>query len=157
MFSFLNPLFLFAAASVIIPVVLHMIQSHRTVKLPFSTIRFLKMAQQNASRRIRMEHFLLWLLRTLLLLAIVIGGISRDSGGGIFLVELLGGSIPYWLLPVALQLLTLIIAFSKIADREMSDELMHPIRAGTRGTIQHFSRRGFRTTGAIGRPRPVEV
>jgi Na+/H+ antiporter NhaC len=48
----------------------------------------------------------------ILLLAIVIGGISRDSGGGIYLVELLGGSIPYWLLPVALQVLTLIIAFS---------------------------------------------
>jgi len=85
MFSFLNPVFLFASASVIIPIVLHMIQSRRTVKLPFSTIRFLKMAEENASRRIRMEHFLLWLLRTLLLLTIALAfamPILRTKGFG---------------------------------------------------------------------------
>ena len=48
----------------------------------------------------------------ILLLAITIGGISKETGGGIFLVELLGQSIPYFLLPVLLQVLTMIIAFS---------------------------------------------
>jgi len=48
----------------------------------------------------------------ILLLAINVGAVSRDAGGGIFLVELLGDKIPYWLLPVFLQLLTIIIAFS---------------------------------------------
>ena len=48
----------------------------------------------------------------ILLLAITIGGISKETGGGIFLVELLGQSIPYFLLPVLLQILTMIIAFS---------------------------------------------
>ena len=48
----------------------------------------------------------------ILLLAITIGGLSRETGGGIFLVELLGNTIPYFLLPVLLQLLTVIIAFS---------------------------------------------
>lgn len=88
MFGFLNPIFLFAAASAIIPIVLHMIQSRRTVKLPFSTIRFLQMAEQNASRRIRMEYFLLWLLRTLLLLIIALAfavPILRTRGLGSFL------------------------------------------------------------------------
>ncbi len=67
MISFLNPLFLAFGAAVLIPLVLHMIQSSRTVRLPFSTVRFLKMAEKRSSRRIKMEHFLLWLLRTLLM------------------------------------------------------------------------------------------
>jgi Na+/H+ antiporter NhaC len=48
----------------------------------------------------------------ILMLAITIGGISKSAGGGIFLVELLGDKIPFWALPVALQLLTIVIAFS---------------------------------------------
>ena len=48
----------------------------------------------------------------ILLLAVTIGGISKETGGGIFLVELLGQSIPYFLLPVILQILTIVIAFS---------------------------------------------
>ena len=48
----------------------------------------------------------------ILLLAITIGGISTETGGGVFLVEQLGGSVPYFLLPVLLQLLTMVIAFS---------------------------------------------
>ena len=48
----------------------------------------------------------------ILMLAITIGSISQQAGGGQYLVELLGGAIPFWLLPVCLQLLTIIIAFS---------------------------------------------
>ena len=48
----------------------------------------------------------------ILLLAITIGGISRETGGGNFLVEQLGSTIPYFLLPVLLQLMTMVIAFS---------------------------------------------
>jgi Na+/H+ antiporter NhaC len=48
----------------------------------------------------------------ILMLAITIGEISRDAGGGIYLVELLEGRVYYWALPVMLQLLTMIIAFS---------------------------------------------
>ena len=47
-----------------------------------------------------------------LLLAITIGGISKETGGGIYLVELLGDRAPYWALPVMLQVMTIIIAFS---------------------------------------------
>ncbi len=48
----------------------------------------------------------------ILLLAITIGGISREAGGGIFLVEQLGNAVPFFLLPVLLQLMTMVIAFS---------------------------------------------
>ncbi|XOV80865.1 MAG: Na+/H+ antiporter NhaC family protein [Aestuariibacter sp.] len=47
-----------------------------------------------------------------LMLAITIGGLSKQLGGGIYLVELLGQQIPFWLLPVILQLMTMVIAFS---------------------------------------------
>ena len=48
----------------------------------------------------------------ILLLAITIGGINKETGGGIFLVEQLGQAIPYFLLPVLLQVITMVIAFS---------------------------------------------
>ncbi len=52
------------------------------------------------------------LASVILMLAITVGAISRETGAGLYMVELLGQSIPFWLLPVALQLLTMIIAFS---------------------------------------------
>lgn len=48
----------------------------------------------------------------ILLLAITIGTLSKEAGGGMYLVELLGSSLPYWSLPVILQILTVLIAFS---------------------------------------------
>jgi Na+/H+ antiporter NhaC len=48
----------------------------------------------------------------ILMLAITIGAMSKQLGGGLYLVELLGQQIPFWVLPVLLQLLTMIIAFS---------------------------------------------
>ncbi|QFU76594.1 sodium:proton antiporter [Halioglobus maricola] len=48
----------------------------------------------------------------ILMLAITIGAISKDVGGGLFLVEMLGERIPFWTLPVCLQLLTMAAAFS---------------------------------------------
>lgn len=48
----------------------------------------------------------------ILLLAVVIGKIQQETGGGLYLVELLGERVPYWTLPAVLFLLSLIIAFS---------------------------------------------
>lgn len=48
----------------------------------------------------------------ILLLAITIGSVSSDVGAGIYMVELLGSQIPFWLLPLILQVLTMIISFS---------------------------------------------
>lgn len=48
----------------------------------------------------------------ILLLAITIGSISKATGGGNYLVELLGDTLPYWSLPVFLAMLTMIMAFS---------------------------------------------
>ncbi|WP_202617375.1 Na+/H+ antiporter NhaC family protein [Roseimaritima sediminicola] len=48
----------------------------------------------------------------ILMLAVTIGSLSREVGAGIYLVDLLGERIPYVALPVALQLITMVIAFS---------------------------------------------
>jgi len=48
----------------------------------------------------------------ILMLAVIIGSISKEIGGGLFLVSLLGEQLPFWLLPVILQLITMVIAFS---------------------------------------------
>lgn len=52
------------------------------------------------------------LASVILMLAVTIGGISREVGAGIYLVDLMGERIPYVALPVALQLITMVIAFS---------------------------------------------
>lgn len=52
------------------------------------------------------------LASVILMLAMTIGGISREVGAGTYLVELLGDRIPYIALPVTLQLITMFIAFS---------------------------------------------
>ena len=65
---FLAPLFLIAAGvGATIPFFLHLMQNRRRTRLPFPTVRFLKKAEKNTSRRIRLENFLLWLLRTMIM------------------------------------------------------------------------------------------
>lgn len=48
----------------------------------------------------------------ILLLAITIGAVSQQTGGGAYLVDLLGDALPYFMLPVILQVMTMTIAFS---------------------------------------------
>lgn len=52
------------------------------------------------------------LATAILLLAVTVGGISSESGGGLYLIELLGDDLPYYALPVALLVLTMATAFS---------------------------------------------
>lgn len=66
---FISPAFLLAAAAgAAVPLLLHFLRRKRTVRIDFPTIRFLQLADEQSSRRIRMEHFLLWLLRTLIMI-----------------------------------------------------------------------------------------
>lgn len=48
----------------------------------------------------------------ILILAITIGKITTETGGGLFLIELLGNQLSYWQLPALLMLFTMITAFS---------------------------------------------
>jgi Na+/H+ antiporter NhaC len=46
------------------------------------------------------------------MLAVIIGSISKQIGGGLYLVSLLSEQLPFWLLPLILQLMAMLIAFS---------------------------------------------
>ncbi len=85
MWTFLNSAFLWASAAALLPLMLHLLQRRRTVRVPFSTLRFLKLAEKKSTSRIRLENFLLWLLRTLLVLFLVLafaGPVMRVTGLG---------------------------------------------------------------------------
>ncbi|RFC46264.1 MAG: Aerotolerance regulator N-terminal/von Willebrand factor type A domain-containing protein [Verrucomicrobia bacterium] len=65
---FLAPLFLIAAVvGATMPFFLHLMQNRKRLRLPFPTVRFLRKAEKNTSRRIRLENIFLWLLRTLIM------------------------------------------------------------------------------------------
>lgn len=88
MWAFLNPVFLIGLAALAVPLLLHLLQRRRKIQMPFSTVRFLKLAQKQSANRIRLENWLLWLLRTLILTALVLafaGPVWRTRAGGRFL------------------------------------------------------------------------
>ncbi|MED5444631.1 MAG: Na+/H+ antiporter NhaC family protein [Pseudomonadota bacterium] len=49
---------------------------------------------------------------TIMMLAITLGGISAEAGGGLYLIELLGDRLPYYALPAALLILTIVSSVS---------------------------------------------
>ncbi len=68
------PLFLIAAViGVLIPLILHLLQKKRVVTQVFPTLRFLKIADKRSSSKIRLENFLLWLIRTAIMLLLGLG------------------------------------------------------------------------------------
>ena len=83
---FVSPVFLIAAGlGATIPLILHLMQNQRREQMPFPTLRFLKLADQKSSRRIKIENFLLWLLRTLIMALLGIAfamPILRSQGVG---------------------------------------------------------------------------
>ncbi len=90
MLVFANPMFLWALTAAAIPLMLHMFQRRKTVVTPFPTLRFLKAAQKRSSSRIKFENFILWLLRTLLLLMIGFAfalPVLRTTSGGSWLTR----------------------------------------------------------------------
>lgn len=90
MLVFANPVFLWALTAAAIPLMLHMFQRRKTVVTPFPTLRFLKAAQKRSSSRVRFENFLLWLLRTLLLLTLALAfavPVIRTTAGGSWLTR----------------------------------------------------------------------
>ena len=48
----------------------------------------------------------------ILILAITLGDISKKTGGGLFLVDLLGDSLSPWMLPAILQIISMAISFA---------------------------------------------
>jgi hypothetical protein len=72
MFSFLNIAVLFGLAGVAIPVLIHFFARQRVQRIPFSSIMFLKMFQNQKMRRLKLKQLLLLILRCLALLFFVL-------------------------------------------------------------------------------------
>ena len=69
--TFLNPLVLFGLVAAGIPVLIHLLQLKRLRQVDFSSIRFLKEIQHASARKVRLRDYLLLLVRTLAIAALV--------------------------------------------------------------------------------------
>lgn len=67
----LHPAMLWAAGALLAPLLLHLMKRHRREPVPFPSLLLLRRARALSARRVRIENRLLWLLRTLLLAALV--------------------------------------------------------------------------------------
>ncbi len=72
MFSFLNSFILPALAAIAIPIIIHFFNRRKTKKIQFSSLRFLKMLENQRIRQVRLLQILLILIRTLFILLIVL-------------------------------------------------------------------------------------
>ena len=70
--SFFNPAFLWALVFLAVPIIIHFLRRKQTVKLDFSSIRFLKNTAVQASRMRWLKNILLLLNRLLLLVLIIL-------------------------------------------------------------------------------------
>ncbi len=70
--TFLNPLMLFGLAAASLPILIHLLNLRRLRTVEFSSLRFLKELQRTSIRRVRIRQWLLLLLRTLLIVALVL-------------------------------------------------------------------------------------
>src|SRR5882757_7430996 len=71
--SFLTPLFLLGALGIALPVLFHLIRRSSKEHVPFSSLMFLQPSPPRVTRRSRLEHILLLLLRCLVLCLLAAG------------------------------------------------------------------------------------
>jgi hypothetical protein len=74
--QFKNPEILYFLAALIIPILIHLFQLQKFVKVPFSNVAFLQVLQQQSRRSSRLKKWLILLLR-MLLFAAIIGAFSQ--------------------------------------------------------------------------------
>lgn len=84
--NFLAPLFLAGAAGIALPVLFHLVRRTTRQKVLFSSLMFLKPMPPRLTRRNRVEHWLLLLLRCAVLMLLALGfarPFLRESAGSI--------------------------------------------------------------------------
>jgi len=70
--GFLQPLWLWALPAALLPLLLHLVARRQPPTVPFPAVRYLLQVTQDHQRRLRLQHWLLLLVRTLLILALVL-------------------------------------------------------------------------------------
>ena len=90
--NLLTPLFLYGLAALSAPVIIHLWQRKRVIKVPFGTLRFLKIIAARTSRSAKIENLLLLLLRCLIFALVVVAAarpvVSTEA------TRLFGGNVP---------------------------------------------------------------
>lgn len=79
--TFLNPLVLLGLIAAGIPILIHLLQLKKLRRVDFSSVRFLKEIQHASARRVKLRDYLLLLLRTLAIAALVLA-FSRPAVKG---------------------------------------------------------------------------
>src|SRR5882724_2001286 len=70
--AFLNPILLFGAAAVAIPVIIHLLNKRKFERVTWAAMRFLRMSVEQNERRVKIEDLLLLLLRCLMVLLLAL-------------------------------------------------------------------------------------
>jgi hypothetical protein len=70
--GFLHPAWLWALPAASLPLVLHLIARRQPPTVPFPAVRYLQQVTREHQRRLKLQHWLLLLVRTLLIVALVL-------------------------------------------------------------------------------------
>lgn len=79
--TFLSPTVLFGLAAVSIPLIIHLLSMRKTREINFSSIRFIEELKHESIRRLQIKHWILVLLRMLLIATLVLM-FARPVGEG---------------------------------------------------------------------------
>lgn len=85
MMGFLNPLLLALGAAIAVPIILHMFQRQHGPRVVFPALRYLRRAEMESARRVKLRQLLLLALRTTALILLALAAarpVLRTSGGG---------------------------------------------------------------------------
>ena len=86
MTGFLNPLWLWALPAAALPLILHLVARRQPPTVPFPAVRYLQQVTRDHQRRLKLQHWLLLLVRTLLVLALILAAagptVARDGLSG---------------------------------------------------------------------------
>ena len=83
--GFLNPLWLLLGAAVAVPLILHLLQRHQGPRVIFPAVRYLRRAEREHARKIKLRQLLLMLLRVAALALIAVAAARpflRSGGAG---------------------------------------------------------------------------
>lgn len=83
--SFLNPLLLILGVSIAVPLILHLLQRHQGPRVIFPALRYLRRAEKENARQIKLRQLLLMALRLAVLIFLALAAARpflRQSGSG---------------------------------------------------------------------------
>ena len=83
MSGFLNPLWLWALPAAALPLILHLVARRQPPTVAFPAVRYLQQVTRDHQRRLKLQHWLLLLVRTLMVLALILAAagptVARDG------------------------------------------------------------------------------